>query len=72
MIVDEGIYDLPDEFVQFREAVIKSILETYVATIKEVEMIVGQELDTLRDIFEDGSVDEAATVLAVLHDLEDK
>lgn len=62
----------PSEFTKFREAVIKFVLGTYVTTLEEVEMIAAQELDTLQDIFEDGSVEEAATMLAVLHDLEDK
>ena len=69
----EAIDDSPSEFTLFREAVIKSILETYKTTLEEVEEIMRMEFDTLQDIFdEDGSVEEAATVLAVLQDLEDK
>ena len=62
----------PNKFSQFREGVKNVILETYVATSKEVELILEQELDTLQDIFEDGTVVEAATVIAVMNDLEDK
>ena len=62
----------PNKFSQFREGVKKVILETYVATSKEVELILEQELDTLQDIFEDGTVVEAPTVIAVMNDLEDK
>ena len=68
MAIDETTND----FSQFREAVKEAILETYAATVEEVEMVLIQELDTLMDIFQDGSVDEAATVLAVLNNLEDK
>ncbi len=67
-----AIDDTPTEFAQFRGAVIKAVLESYVATFEEVEVLVDDELDTMLDIFETGSVDEAATVLAVINDLEDK
>jgi len=66
------IDDSPGEFVQFREAVTKALLQSYVVTVEEVELLVHQELDTLLDFFEDESVDDAATVLAVLNDLADK
>lgn len=69
----EEIDDSPSEFTLFREAVIKFILESYKTTLEEVEMSMRMEFDTLQDIFEDdGSVEEAATVLAVVHNLEDK
>lgn len=65
--------DTPSKFANYRAAVIKSVLETYIATLNEVELIVDQELDTLQDIFyASGSVEEGATMLALLQDLEDK
>lgn len=67
------IDDSPSEFTLFREAVIKSIVKTYATTLEEVEVILRMEFDTLENFFEDdGSAEEAATVLAVLHNLEGK
>lgn len=71
--MNEWIDDTPSKFDKYRASVIKSVLETYVATLEEVELIVDQELDSLQDILHSsGSVEEGATMLALLHDLEDK
>lgn len=68
----EQFDDSPSEIFQFREAVRQALLKSYVISAKEVEQLLNQELDTLYDLMEDGSVDDAAVVLAVLNDLADK
>jgi hypothetical protein len=66
------IDDSPSKFVRFRNAVIKELLNSYVVSEEEVEQLLHGELDLLYDLFDDGSVEGAAAVLAVLNDLADK
>lgn len=66
------IDDSPSEFDLFREAVRLALLQSYVVSEEGVEQLLYLELDTLYDLFEDGSVDKAAVILAVMNDLPDK
>lgn len=66
------IDDSPSEFDRFREAVRLALLQSYVVSKNDLEQLLYLELDTLYDLFADGSVDEAAVILAVMNDLPDK